>query len=86
MSPSAADGREKLVTLTPRAIEYLAGQYRAAERQEARLREAAGDAGVQELFRLLDLIADGEPLPLEDAPALRALRWRDAQDQPPAVT
>jgi hypothetical protein len=34
----------------------------------------------------LDLIADGEPLPLEDAPALRALRWRDAEDQPPAAT
>jgi hypothetical protein len=32
------------------------------------------------VFRLLDLIADGELLPIEDAPALR---WRDAQEQPP---
>jgi DNA-binding MarR family transcriptional regulator len=86
VSPSAADGREKLVSLTPRAAEYLATLYQAAERQEERLRAAAGDAGVQELFRLLDLVADGEPLPLEDSPALHALRWRDAQDQPPAVT
>jgi DNA-binding MarR family transcriptional regulator len=83
--PSAADGREKLVTLTPRAVEYLAGLHQAAERQEARLLEAAGDAGVRELFRLLDLIAGGAALPLEDAPALRALRWRDAEGQPPAA-
>jgi DNA-binding MarR family transcriptional regulator len=83
VSPSPADGREKLVALTPRAVEYLAVLYQAAQHQEARLREAAGDAGVRELFRLLDLIADGEPLPLEDAPALHALRWRDEHDQPP---
>jgi DNA-binding MarR family transcriptional regulator len=59
VTPSPADGREKLVTLTPRAAEMLAVRARSAQRLEARLREEIGPEGLDQLFRALDLIAAG---------------------------
>lgn len=83
VTPSAADGREKILTLTPRAAEFLAALYRAAGVIEARVREEIGPEGIEQLFRFLDVIADGEPVAPEDreGPAVRALRLLDTEAQ-----
>lgn len=81
VTPSAADGREKLVTLTARAAELLARRQAAHEHQEARLREQVGAEAVDQLVRILDQIADDDDFPPEDRPGLRRLRWRDAEGE-----
>jgi DNA-binding MarR family transcriptional regulator len=79
VTPSPADGREKLVTLTPKAAGMLAARARSAARLEARLREEIGPEGVEQLLRALDLIAAGHGTAPGDGPALGRLRWRDAE-------
>jgi hypothetical protein len=84
VTPSPADGREKILTLTPRAVAFLAAQRDAQRSIEARLREDIGDEGIAQLLRYLDAVA-GEDAPRlgdlpSDSPALAALRWRDAAD------
>ena len=86
VTPSPADGREKILTLTPRAVAFLAARREAAHAIEARLRDEIGADGVAQLLRFLDAVADEEAagerdLPW-DSPALRALRWWDAEDRP----
>lgn len=81
VTPSPADGREKLVTLTPRSAEMLAVRVRSAERLEARLRAEIGPEGLSQLFCALDLIAASGGAAPGDSPALRRLRWRDAEDE-----
>jgi DNA-binding MarR family transcriptional regulator len=81
VTPSPADGREKLVTLTPRSAEMLAVRARSAERLEARLRAEIGPEALAQVFRALDLIAARADPPPGLAPALRRLRWRDAEDE-----
>ena len=79
VTPSAADGREKILTLTPLATRYLQARQQAAHAIEATLREQIGADGEEQLFRFLDLIAGDDPT-AGDRPAIRALRWLDAHD------
>jgi len=86
VSPSSADGREKILALTPRAAEFLAAQRAAAQAIEARLRDDIGAEAFEQLSGLLDAVAGaggaGTASDLVwDSPALRALRWRDAHDR-----
>lgn len=85
VTPSAADGREKILTLTPRAVQYLRAIRAAAGAIEARLRRELGDEALAQFFRFLHVVADGEPVLPDGMPgskALEKLRWNDAQDQP----
>lgn len=79
VTPSAADGREKILTLTPLAAGYLQARRQAAHAIEAALREQIGADGEDQLLRFLDLIA-GDDQTAGDRPAIRALRWLDAHD------
>jgi DNA-binding MarR family transcriptional regulator len=56
LNPSPRDSREKLVTLTSRALDYLSAQQAAATRVEAQLRQRLGNDGFDSLHRLLDVI------------------------------
>lgn len=84
VSPSPADGREKLLALTPRAADFLAASREAARSIEARLRAEIGGARVEELIRHLDAVATSTAgLPAAHAlaaAAQRALRLLDADD------
>lgn len=74
-APSPADGREKTVTLTARAREFLRAQEEATVAVEAKLRALLGDEGVEQLYGYLELITDGCQLPdHEDLPRRRD--WR----------
>jgi DNA-binding MarR family transcriptional regulator len=66
VTPSDDDGREKILTLTPRAIEALLATYRAAAAIEKRVREEIGDEAMEQFFRVLNVITDGEPVQPED--------------------
>jgi DNA-binding MarR family transcriptional regulator len=55
--PSATDGREKVLGLTPRAEQFLATVQDAGRAIEAKLREEVGADEVDNLFRALDLLA-----------------------------
>jgi DNA-binding MarR family transcriptional regulator len=62
LRPSPADRREKLVELTPQAIDYLAAQRRASRRIERRLEAELGSEAFQSLYQLLDSIGgDQQP-------------------------
>lgn len=84
VTPSPSDGREKILTLTARATQFLAARREGARAIEARLRDAIGADGVQRLFELLAALAGEDPTsqgdPLGDTPAVRALRWRNGDD------
>jgi DNA-binding MarR family transcriptional regulator len=59
---SATSGREKTITLTQRAVDYLATQRKAAQSIERQLREEIGSEGFEGLARLLDALGgDGQP-------------------------
>jgi DNA-binding MarR family transcriptional regulator len=62
LSPSPTDGREKIVKLTRRAVEFLAAQRGAARRIEARIREELGPEAFDGLYQLLDALG-GEDQP-----------------------
>jgi DNA-binding MarR family transcriptional regulator len=84
VTTSQADGREKILTPTPRAEAFLAAQREASQAIEARLREEIGAEGVGHLLRFLDLIAGEEARPgagpREGSPAIRALRFWDSEE------
>jgi DNA-binding MarR family transcriptional regulator len=87
VSPSAADGREKILTLTPRAVQYLQAIRSAAGIIEARLLHEIGPGALEQFFQTLDLVAEEEPVLAEGGLAVQALerlRWRDGQDGLPA--
>jgi DNA-binding MarR family transcriptional regulator len=63
---SSSDRREKIVTLTPRAIEYLAAHGRAARRIEQELRTQLGDGAFDGLRRLLDALGGDEQPRMSD--------------------
>ncbi len=84
--PSPADGREKILALTPRAAAYLAALHQARHAVEVSLLE---EIGADEVRRLIDVLAvvagddDGQrPDVLADAPVIRALRLWDAEESP----
>jgi DNA-binding MarR family transcriptional regulator len=61
LSPSATDGRRKIVKPTRRAIEFTAAQREAARRIEARIRGELGDDALDALYELLDALAAEDP-------------------------
>jgi DNA-binding MarR family transcriptional regulator len=61
VTPSPADGREKILTVTPRAAEFLLAIRAAAGVIEARLLREVGAEDLETFFRVLDAVADGEP-------------------------
>jgi DNA-binding MarR family transcriptional regulator len=65
VTPSAIDRREKLVRATPRALEFLAAQRRAARKLESELRRELGPDAFDALARLLDALGP------EDQPRMR---------------
>ena len=56
LSPSPTDGREKIVTLTGRAVEFLAAQREAGRRIEAQIQLELGQDALDGLYRLLDAL------------------------------
>ncbi len=75
LRPSETDGREKIVKLTPRAIDYLAAQRKAARDIERRLRDDLGKEGFEVLYRVLGALGGDEDLRLRDY--LRKMRIED---------
>jgi DNA-binding MarR family transcriptional regulator len=63
LAPSPSDGREKVVTLTPRALDYLAAQRAAARRIERDLRSLLGAEAFDGLSVLLDALGGQEDPP-----------------------
>jgi DNA-binding MarR family transcriptional regulator len=84
LAPSPTDGREKILTLTPRAVGFLAAAHQAALDIEAQLSDEIGADGVERLFRSLDLISGGVTPDYRkaDGPAAWPLRWRDSENRP----
>jgi len=66
LTPSAEDGREKIVTLTPRAVEYLAAQRKAARAIERQLRMEIGAEAYDSLYRLLKALGGDEQPRMRD--------------------
>lgn len=62
LSASATDGREKIVTLTPRATDYLTAHRKAARHVESQLRGEIGADSFDSLYRLLTALGT-EDLP-----------------------
>jgi len=65
-SPSATDGREKIVKLTPRAVSYLTAQRKAARGIERRLRNDLGEQGFEALYQLLEALGGDGDVRLRD--------------------
>ncbi len=86
VTPSAADGREKILTLTQHAVEFIAARHEAARTIEAQLRSQMGAQRIEELIRSLDAIAGDGAGQAASGPtataALRALRLLDVEDLP----
>lgn len=86
VTPSAVDGREKILTLTPRAAAYLAALRDARDAIEARLRDEIGAGDIDQLIRCLALVAgedDGQGTAFGEAsPVIRALELWDAEERP----
>jgi DNA-binding MarR family transcriptional regulator len=58
ITDSATDGREKIVTLTERAMSFLDAHRKAARKIERQLRAAVGADGFEALARLLLALAE----------------------------
>lgn len=80
LTPSLADRREKLVTLTPRALAYLEAHRSAARRIERDLRDEIGDEAFQALGQLMAALAGAEQPRLADYLSERAQRTIDIRD------
>jgi DNA-binding MarR family transcriptional regulator len=66
LSASAKDGREKIVTLSPRAIDYLAARRSAARGIERQLRADIGAEGFESLYLLLTALGSDQQTRLGD--------------------
>ena len=66
LAPSSRDAREKIVTLTPRAVAYLTAHHRAARAIEQRLRTEIGADGFEGLYRVLDGLGGDEQPRMSD--------------------
>ena len=86
VTPSPADGREKILTLTPRAVEFIAARREAARRIESQLRSELGAGQVDELIAALEAMAADETCQPTAGPvaaaALRALRLLEVEELP----
>ncbi|QUR68547.1 MarR family winged helix-turn-helix transcriptional regulator [Mycobacterium spongiae] len=74
---STTDQREKVVKLTPKAIEYVAMRRRAAAALDEAIRERVGPTGADELRKVLDAVGEAawgkegfDPVNLYRAPDL----------------
>jgi DNA-binding MarR family transcriptional regulator len=77
LGSAPGDARQKVVTLTRRARDYLAAQRAAGRQIEQEIREQVGDEALGSLFTLLDALG-GEETPLRMRDYLRhALRLPD---------
>jgi DNA-binding MarR family transcriptional regulator len=66
LEPSAQDGREKIVTLTPRALDYLAAHRKATRKIERQLRTAIGPESFDSLHLLLQALGGDEQPRMSD--------------------
>ena len=66
VTSSSTSGREKDVTLSERAVHYLAAQRKAAQGIERQLRLDLGREGFASLYRLLDALGGEEDLRMSD--------------------
>jgi DNA-binding MarR family transcriptional regulator len=57
-TPSAADQREKVVELTPKALEFVTARLSAAAALDTAIRARIGDAGLDELHSGLAAIGE----------------------------
>ena len=80
LSASATDGREKVVKLTQRAIDYLAAHRNAARSIERQLRTEVGAEGFESLHRLLTALGGDEQPRMSDY--LRKFRDLDSLGYP----
>ncbi len=80
VTPSQTDRREKLVTLTPRALAYLEAHRSAARRIEQDLREEIGDDAFEALGQLMAALAGAEQPRLADYLSERAQRTTGIRD------
>lgn len=55
---STTDQREKVVKLTPKAIEHVTARLQAAAGLDRAIRERIGDAGLGELYKVLEAVGD----------------------------
>lgn len=55
---SATDQREKVVVLTPKAMDYVTARRRAAAELDRAIAERIGEAGLAELQRMLHAVGD----------------------------
>jgi DNA-binding MarR family transcriptional regulator len=77
LGSAPGDARQKVITLTPRARDYLAAQRAAARQIEQEIREQVGDEALGSLFTLLEALG-GEESQLRMRDFLRhALRLPD---------
>jgi DNA-binding MarR family transcriptional regulator len=60
MISSSTNRREKVVRLTPRAIEYITARRPVVSAFDAEIRARVGDTGLDELLRLLCVVAETE--------------------------
>jgi DNA-binding MarR family transcriptional regulator len=79
VTASATSGREKIVRLTSRAVDYLTARREAARAIERQVRTEAGPGGLEKLYSLLELLGGGErALPgahLRELRAIGGLPW-----------
>ena len=86
VTPSATDGREKILTLTPRAETYLTALREARQAIETRLRDEIGAEEVDRLIRVLAIVAgddvDQRAGVIPASAVIRALQLWDAEESP----
>lgn len=58
VTASTSDQREKIVELTPKAIEHVTARLRAAAALDSEIRERVGDAGLGDLYRALEAVGE----------------------------
>ena len=58
VTASTTDQREKVVELTPKAIEHVTARLRAAGELDRAIRERIGDAGLDELYKVLEAVGE----------------------------
>jgi DNA-binding MarR family transcriptional regulator len=80
LGTSPGDGREKVVTLTPRGTGYLTAQRAAVHRIQDQIRESVGADAYDSLYALLEAL-DGETQPGLRDYLRRAARYPG--EQPP---
>jgi DNA-binding MarR family transcriptional regulator len=79
VTPSPTSGREKIVTLSTRALEYLTQQHRASKVVEAQLRGQLGDKGFEQFTTALGQLADGHPGSMDALARRYDLKLRPAE-------